>query len=76
MLLIRGGNCLYPCPVCLVPYSELANYGKVWARRTVQESIAAVTCSKKKGEIDAATKALGLRPVHVCNFLMPLIMSY
>ncbi len=37
MTLIRGGRCLHPCPVCLVPLDELLDLSKRHSLHTTEE---------------------------------------
>lgn len=64
MILIRGNNCLYPCPVCLVPNELLSDLNTEWPLRTVEEAQEALqyTTAEERKE---ATKALGIRPIWV-----------
>lgn len=69
MALIRGNKCLFPCPVCLVPASELSNLAVKWPRRTVEQAKEALN-HRLVGERQEATKELGLRPIEVqCSFI-------
>jgi hypothetical protein len=63
MMLIRGNNCLFSCPVCLVPKDKLSDMRREWPQHTIEQSKAAVLGSSKIGEINKATKDLGLRPI-------------
>lgn len=65
MLLLRGTNSLYPCPVCLVPWDQLSLITRDWPQRTVTEARKAVETAKFIGEQDEATKKLGIRPIKV-----------
>ncbi|KAG2137820.1 hypothetical protein BD769DRAFT_1351482 [Suillus cothurnatus] len=58
----RGGKC--PCPVCLVPLTELHDLSKTYPLRSVEEAKEALhTYGLSKAQGEVLLKALGLRPV-------------
>ncbi|KAG0692108.1 hypothetical protein DFH29DRAFT_985943 [Suillus ampliporus] len=64
MSLIRGQNCKYPCPVCIVPLEELHDLSKTFAFRSMQDAIDALNVYKvNKSRGEALLKALGLRAI-------------
>jgi hypothetical protein len=65
MALIRGNKCHFPCPVCLVPASQLLNLEQKWPIRTIAQAQIALN-QPSVGMRKKATKKLGLRPIEVC----------
>ncbi|KAG1890839.1 hypothetical protein F4604DRAFT_1888578 [Suillus subluteus] len=66
MSLTRGVMSLWPCPICLVPRDALCDTSKIYARRTADDSRAAVMAAQSKDtleEKEEVLKVLGLRDV-------------
>lgn len=75
MALIRGhlGKC--PCPICLVPNTELSNLSQKWPERDPNKIRAIVTrvkSSKQKQDKDKILQSQGLRPIIVCKIILNL----
>lgn len=64
MCLLRGNNCLFPCPACLVPHEEMKYLAKNWDER-VMEQAKQILSLRLAGDREKAGKNLGLRPFEV-----------
>jgi len=75
MALIRGGKCLFPCPICVVPQAQLANISCLWPKRSQEETEPLVENAVNNHSKDAAEdlKNQSLRPVRV-EFLRHYIL--
>jgi len=75
MALIRGGNALFPCPMCLVPSDRLTDLSVQWPKRNQKETqklVDDVLLNTDKGRLrDAAEKlkGQGLRPIKVVFYI-------
>ena len=70
MALIRGGNSLFPCPICLVPSDRLTDISVQWPKRNQKETQKLVdnALNTDKGRLGDAAEKLkgqGLRPIKV-----------
>lgn len=65
--LIRGGNSLFPCPICLVPKDSIPELSKVHDLRTTKEmqDIWKKAQTLRPGECEELLKKYGLRNVEV-----------
>ncbi|KAH9858046.1 hypothetical protein C2E23DRAFT_719166 [Lenzites betulinus] len=66
MALIRGVNGLFPCPICLVPKDQLAEYDLIFPLRNgaeVQKILEKALSEKTKYACEAVLKETSLRPV-------------
>ncbi len=67
MVLIRGGNSLFPCPICLVPHDKLVDISCSWPKRSKEKTERLVENVMNSRTTDAAEefKNQGLRPIRV-----------
>jgi len=68
MNLIRGLNCLFPCPRCFVPKEDLADLSLRYPPRTVKHTSEILEAAKKqpsKGGKETVLKSHGVRDVDV-----------
>ncbi|KAG1763075.1 hypothetical protein EDD22DRAFT_979489 [Suillus occidentalis] len=65
MSLTRGVMSLWPCPICLVPRDALSNTSKMYTRRTMDDSCAAVTTARAKDTIEEQEEVL--KVLGLCN---------
>jgi hypothetical protein len=73
---IRGQNCKYPCPVCIMPLEKLHDLSKTFVLRSMQDAIDALNTYKiSKGQGEALLKVLGLRAVVVSYSLSYSLVS-
>jgi len=73
---IRGQNCKYPCPVCIMPLEKLHDLSKTFVLRSMQDAIDALNTYKiSKGQGEALLKVLGLRVVVVSYSLSYSLVS-
>ncbi|KAJ3555947.1 hypothetical protein NM688_g2296 [Phlebia brevispora] len=64
MLLTRGNNGLFPCPVCLIPHDKQHNLDLFWPRRNTEEAKAIVQNYNLSSTVkNQLLKNLGLRDV-------------
>ncbi|KAH9885840.1 hypothetical protein C8Q73DRAFT_659190, partial [Cubamyces lactineus] len=66
MSLIRGGKGLFPCPVCLVPKTQLSKYDMQWPKRTGEEAqrlLQEALAQRTLHEREAILQGWSLRPI-------------
>jgi hypothetical protein len=76
MSLIRGINCLWPCPVCLVPHDKLMDTLRCHPHQTCaqsQEVLKAARAKETAEEKEEKLKEYGLRDITV---RFPLVNSF
>lgn len=76
MSLIRGVNCLKPCPGCYVPGNELSNISKIHDLRTTEDTkrIYGEAQSLNATDKEEHLKEYGLRDVEVINNLLSALI--
>lgn len=70
MALTRGQSSNFPCTVCLIPKTELANYSTPYVIRTTQHMKDAVATARAQPTLTLGERILaklGLRNVDVCH---------
>ena len=73
MSLIRGGNGLFPCPVCLVPKLSLGDYLPDYPERTGSEAQAILELAMAQRTVKDREEVLqqwSLRPIQVAFHLV------
>lgn len=67
MAMIQGTNSKFPCPMCLIPGSELSNMGASYQLHTTAEMSAVLASTEGMNTTDKedVLKAYGLRDIKV-----------